>query len=265
MGVRLLNTLIKSVYNKYAIVDLKELKGKKIAIDTNIYIYKYSSYNNLMEYIYRLCLLLIKNDIVPIFIFDGETPEEKISELDKRKEKKKEAEEEYKILESKLDMITDIEELERILYKMKKLKKAYLRVKKKEVNKVKDLIRSFGLTVVEALDEGEKLCSYLSNKGIVDGIITEDSDIFVYGCNKVYRNISFINNTMIEYDYKDILEFLNLSKEDFINLCIISENDYNHNKKNIIENYRGWKLYKRKCDNILSYILDEVLLEDKEL
>ena len=121
---------------------------------------------------------------------------------------------------------------------------------------MKSLIQSFGLTTIDSPDEGEKLCSYLAKHNIVDGIITEDSDVFVYGCKKIYRNISFTHNSIIEYDLDYILEQLDLSMDEFIYLCIISQNDYNHNSDHIINNYKEWMIFKRTKLNILEYILD---------
>jgi 5'-3' exonuclease len=263
MGVRLLNTLIKENYNNLSQISFEDLRNKKIAIDTNIYIYKYSNTNNLIESFYKLCNIFIKYEIKPIFVFDGESPYEKNEELLIRKENKKKAKDKYNKLTEEIKHMTDINSIEQALYKLKSLKSQFLKITRTQVAEVKSLIDAFGLTTIVADDEGEKLCSYFMINNIVDGIITEDSDVFVYGCKKIYRNISFVKETIVEYDYNHILKQLNLTKEELTYLCIMSLNDYNHTGNNIIQNYNYWMLYKENNKNendslIMSYLLDNI-------
>ena len=53
-----------------------------------------------------------------------------------------------------------------------------------------------GLTVKRSpCGEAEKACAYLNSIGICDGILTNDSDVFLYGAKCVYRN--FTLNKMV--------------------------------------------------------------------
>lgn len=78
MGIRYLNGWLKNEC-KEAISEIhfSELKYKKIAIDTSIYMYKFMGENNLLENMYLLISLLRFYHIVPLFIFDGKPPDEK--------------------------------------------------------------------------------------------------------------------------------------------------------------------------------------------
>ena len=48
------------------------------------------------------------------------------------------------------------------------------------LSQVKSLIKAFGCPILMAPYEAEAHCASLMNEGIVDGIITEDSDVFLY-------------------------------------------------------------------------------------
>ena len=48
-----------------------------------------------------------------------------------------------------------------------------------------------GITVIRSpCGEAEKACAYLNMIGRVDGVITEDSDVFLYGAKCVYKNFN---------------------------------------------------------------------------
>ena len=104
MGIKNLNRFLKTeCKDAIKFISLKELSGKKIAIDISIYLFKYASEQALIENIYLMLSVFRHYNIIPIFIFDGKTPTEKKELIQKRKENKLEAEKEYKFLKNKLD------------------------------------------------------------------------------------------------------------------------------------------------------------------
>lgn len=58
------------------------------------------------------------------------------------------------------------------------------------MNECKFLLSALGLQCVQSGGEGEALCAQLNGAGLVDAVITDDSDAFGYGAETVLRNFS---------------------------------------------------------------------------
>ena len=59
------------------------------------------------------------------------------------------------------------------------------------------------------------------------GVLSDDMDMFVYGCTRVIRNISLLNKTVLFYDMNNILTDLCMSEEHFKQILVLSGTDYN--------------------------------------
>ena len=53
----------------------------------------------------------------------------------------------------------------------------------------KELLRLFGIPYLISPAEAEAQCAQLDFNKLTDGSITDDSDIFLFGANCVYKNI----------------------------------------------------------------------------
>tara|TARA_Y100000991_G_scaffold214344_1_gene201870 strand:- start:1129 stop:2091 length:963 start_codon:yes stop_codon:yes gene_type:complete len=228
MGIKHLNKLIRSSCNTaLKKIHFSDLKNKKLAIDISIYLYKYQLENTLIESIYLMISLFRMYNIIPVFIFDGKPPAEKTELLRERKEKKREAENRYKKLEELLkDKDITKEQEQSILEEMDSEKKNFVKVRHNDIEEVKKLIRLYGVTYYDAPGEAEELCALLVKKNIVDGCISEDMDLFLYGCPKVYRYLSLANSTLILYNTNEIFNNLKCDLYEFKIICILSGTDY---------------------------------------
>ena len=110
---------------------------------------------------------------------------------------------------------------------MDQLKKQFVNVNKYKIEKVKDLIRAYGATYYDAPGEADELCALLVLKKIVWACLSEDMDMFVYGCSRVIRYFSLINHSIVLYSMKDILKELDMTHANFKDICILSGTDYN--------------------------------------
>lgn len=249
MGIRHLNRFLKdNASPSIKLCNLSELSGKKIAVDISIYMYRFASNNTLIENIYLMLSVFRHYNIIPIFIFDGKPPSEKHELLKKRKEDKREAENEYNKLKNTLEINKDMDDSDKqeIIYNMDVLKKKFVSINKNDIESVKMLIRSYGATYYDAPGEADELCAMLNIKNKVWASLSEDMDMFVYGCPRVIRYFSLLNHTAIVYDVKGILNNLGISQKELREICVLSGTDYNlecDDTKNSLNN--TLKLFKK--------------------
>lgn len=228
MGIRYLNQFLKN--NASAAIKqchLKELSGKKIAIDISIYIYQYASEGALIENIYLMLSTFRHYNIIPIFVFDGTPPIEKQELIQKRKNIKLEAKLQYAELENTLIMTTTPTEKKELEYRMEMLKKKMVNVSKQDIEVVKKLIAYYGATYYTAAGEADEICAMLTIKHKVWACLSDDMDMFVYGCPRVIRYLSLLHQSAVIYDTTGILHNLGITQKELREICILSGTDYN--------------------------------------
>ena len=88
------------------------------------------------------------------------------------------------------------------------------------------LLQAFGMPYIIAPAEAEAQCCKLEELGLVDGIITQDSDAFVFGGQTIYRNI-FDERKFVEvYMASDADKEMGLKKGQFVALAMLLGGDY---------------------------------------
>jgi flap endonuclease-1 len=272
MGIRHLNSYLQNhCQNSIQCVNLNELSGKKIAVDISIYLYKYEADNALIENMYVMLSLFRYYNIVPIFIFDGKPPLEKKEILQKRKEDRELAQAEYDRLQNLLDSTKTIEERQDLINAMDVLKKQIVLITKQKVQLVKSLIHAYGMIYFDAPGEADELCALLVSKKKVWACLSEDMDMFVYGCTRVMRYFSLLQHTVVIYSMKGILKDLNMNQQEFRNICILSGTDYNvydNPDINLRQTLQWFAEYKKNksCLDFYSWLLENSnYIDDIEL
>jgi DNA excision repair protein ERCC-5 len=74
--------------------------------------------------------------------------------------------------------------------------------------------------------EAEAQCAYLNDMGLVDAVVTEDSDAFLFGAKTVYRNIFADGNFAEKYDSACVESELGIGREHLIQLALLLGSDY---------------------------------------
>ena len=114
---------------------------------------------------------------------------------------------------------------------------------------MKNLIRYYGVTYYDAPGEADELCALLVIKNKVWACLSEDMDMFVYGCTRVLRYLSLLNHTVVLYDTKEILDNLGISQKELREICVLSGTDYNYisdnNSKNAPTLYKTLSYFKK--------------------
>jgi flap endonuclease-1 len=230
MGIRNLNKYLKKNCKKSINnVHLSELGNKTIIIDTSIYLYRFITEGSLIENIYQMITILLKYNIEPIFVFDGKPPIEKNGTINQRKNERETARDQYKVLEQQLNNNISVTEKKNILKEMNLLKRQIVSIKKKDIYDVKELINSFGVKYVDSQGEADELCAYLVNNNKGWGCLSDDTDMFVYGCKYVLRELNLINHSVYVYNTSSILNELDITENDFKDILILSSTEYDNN------------------------------------
>jgi flap endonuclease-1 len=289
MGIKnLKNILVSKCPNAIVKRKLNSYNGLIIGIDLSIYLYKYLYYNgDHIEGLTRLILRLMKNNIQPVFVFDGKPPKEKEEMLLLRKQKReflfmkkdivehiknnntKSKNELEKDIESYIQSKNDkfkLEEDKLELYlsedfnydeEIEKIEKKIIIVKSHHIEMAKKLFDYFGVNYIHAPCEAESLLAVLCKKNIIDCCITEDMDILANGCNFFLKDFSSDKNYVDEYCLEGILTNLEMSYEQFVDLCILCGCDYT-SKIYGIGHVNAYKLIKahNNIEGILEHIKD---------
>ena len=247
MGIKFLNKYLYEKCGKTSItkIHLKELSGKTIVIDTSIYLYHFLGENALMENMYLFISIMNLYNITPIFIFDGKPPSEKRELIRKRYQEKKDAQEKFNELQKSLNSMTQ-EQRSQALSEMNNLKRQFIRIYDDDIQKVKELMDAYNVTYYNSKNEADDLCVYLVKKELAWGCMSDDMDMFLYGCPYVLRNLSLMNHTITLYKTQNILSDLNLSEKEFREIMTISGTDYNlHSNTSLSETLKWYEEYKK--------------------
>jgi len=207
---------------------LSELSGKTIAIDTSIYLYKFMADNTLIEHFYLMISVFRNYNIVPIFVFDGKPPKEKRELLLKRRKHRKESEEQYNKLKEEYDTLNDSsDEKVELRKELDLLKRESTSISYDNLATTKALISAYGAKYEQADGEADVLCVQLVKLGKAWGCMSDDMDMFVYGCSRVFRHFSLVNHNVIAYDLPGMLDDLGMDLQTFREIAVLSGTDYN--------------------------------------
>ena len=207
---------------------------RKVAIDASMHIYQFMMVigrsgdqtltneagevtSHLQGMFMRTCRML-EAGIKPVYVFDGKPPTMKGGELAKRKDKREAAEAEL----AKAKEAGDQEMIE-------KMSKRTVRVSKEQSMEVMKLARLMGLPVFEAPCEAEASCAALCKAGLVYAAASEDMDTLCFSCPKLARNLmapASQGKPILEFDFDKCLQELDLTWDQFIDVCIMCGCDY---------------------------------------
>lgn len=259
MGIQGLSQFLKKYAPELDLeIPISCISGQRVAVDASVYLYKFICIDNKLmgnwlDLFIDFIVWLRKNNIRPIFVFDGKPPiqkertqqtrrdarskiKDKISELENILEKLNEIEDDKIDDELKVNIIKYIDNYEdwcindmkiKIYSLLKKENSKCIIVSNTETFKVQSLLTLLGIPWLNAVGEAEKSCSWLCEWGYVKGVITADSDVLAYGVPIFIKDIKIGKNICKIIRTEDILTSLNLSFKKFQDFCILCGTDYN--------------------------------------
>jgi flap endonuclease GEN len=90
----------------------------------------------------------------------------------------------------------------------------------KACNECQQMLEMLGVPVVRAKSEGEALCALLNDRGIVDGVVSNDSDCLLFGAKVVYTKFSnenLDNGRVMRYELNNLFAAVDANDEPDIN------------------------------------------------
>ena len=247
MGIKHLNQFLTEKCDNHAIkkMHLSKFSGKRIAVDASIYLYRFMGENRFIEYMYLMISIFKEYKIDPIFIFDGASPPEKKELLDERRKNKKFAEEKYNKIKGEIESADNEDKCE-MLNEMEKLKKQFIYIKESDYKAVKQLLDNSGIHWIDAPGEADELCAHFMHTGQVYACLSEDMDMFAYGCCRVMRHFSLLKHNVLFYDLEQILCQLQMNMQEFRQGVVLSGTDYNKEETtNLYDSIQWFFAYKR--------------------
>ncbi|XP_043793028.1 DNA excision repair protein ERCC-5 homolog [Apis laboriosa] len=89
-----------------------------------------------------------------------------------------------------------------------------------------ELLQLFGIPYLVAPMEAEAQCAYLEQIHLTDGTITDDSDIWLFGGQCVYKNFFDNNKKVLEFRACNIQRYFKLTRNEMIRLALLVGSDY---------------------------------------
>jgi DNA excision repair protein ERCC-5 len=118
------------------------------------------------------------------------------------------------------------EELKQLRNQQKKDRRDADEVTQTMISECQHLLTLFGLPYVTAPMEAEAQCAELVTLGLVDGIVTDDSDTFLFGGTRVYKNMFNAAKFVECYLSQDLTTEFSLTREKLIAIAQLLGSDY---------------------------------------
>lgn len=260
MGIKSLDSIIRNHAGRsISKSSLLKIRNSRVVVDISGIIYKYilGGKNN-VDYIKKFKYFhnkFVKYNITAIYIFDGKAPKEKENIIKTRKEKIDKFKNELDIcyqdlnnLPNKLNNCTTFnnyiinkyfeknEKPRNYLVKSLVIDKINISIKrnisktrymnKDKITELKDFMKENKILYYQSDIEADNICSAFVKKSIANYCISDDTDMFIYGCPNVIRNINFYNEEIDIYNLDTMLTTLSIDFPQFKDLCILLGCDY---------------------------------------
>nr|XP_010301952.1 PREDICTED: flap endonuclease GEN homolog 1 [Balearica regulorum gibbericeps] len=193
-------------------VNLSSLRGKTLAVDLSLWVCEAQTVKKMIGVVTKPHLrnlffrfsFLTSMGIKLVFIMEGEAPRLKADTMSKRNEVRYGPSKKVGAARTGRSLFKTI------------------------LKECLDLLECLGVPWVQAAGEAEAMCAYLNATGRVDGCITNDGDVFLYGAQTVYRNFAMnAKDPLLDcYTMSSIKEKLGCDRESLIGLAILLGCDY---------------------------------------
>ena len=228
MGIRYLNTFLKKTCHKsIRNIHLSELLDKRIVIDVSIYLYQFEGDGLLIDNMTKFISVLQEYRIQPLFVFDGKPPIEKMKTVYFRRNQRRVAAEGCAELVERMQGEVLPDEFDKLDAEYIKLRRSSVEITRDKTDKIKRLFDEQNVPYCIAPNEADTICASMVLSKEFWGCMSDDMDMFVYGCGNIIRDVDITTHSAKLYVLPEILKDLNITYENFKRICVISGTDYN--------------------------------------
>src|SRR2546426_887569 len=245
MGVLLTPIIIKET------VKLEDLRGKRLAVDTNGELYQFlalirlrdgsplrDSHGRITSHIsglfYRTTRLITDYGLELVFVFDGKPPALKFAEIARRRSIKAR-------YDAELAQAIEAGDLAKAYSKATMTS----RLTREMAEEARELLRLMGLPVIQAPSEGEAQASHMAAKGSVWAAASKDYDCLLFGTPRLLRFLTISGKEFLPskgafraitpelIDIALLLEHYKITRSQLVDLAILVGTDFNEGIKGI--------------------------------
>ncbi|KAF4715418.1 Rad2 nuclease [Perkinsus olseni] len=244
--------------------NISDFKGKRVGIDAMCWMHRGAiaccfelvsgrESDKFLTFFLRMIALLQGYDVTPVVVFDGCRMPGKAEEEIKRGESRATAAESAKAMIEAAGITQATQMTGEVRTKCMQA----IRITNKMIRKVMCALQALGVEFIVAAYEADAQLGYMYSAGLVDAVISEDSDVLAYGCkmmiakldqagdcqvidlswalvgnaSKGHRNEPGSRLPLKELRAKygaDLANLRDWTKEMFIDACVLAGCDYSH-------------------------------------
>ena len=255
MGVKGLLKFIRTKVPEVVVQrSLEYYRGKRLAVDTSIYMYQYMCAHDILGGFAYQVATFMRYGITPIYIFDGCPADAKSETLQKRREIVNKNVNKRTVLQSRITVLSsqlaitqqsrgiysgaEVEE-EKLKDDIRKMKQSLNKIQQRlqhptnsDFVKCKELFQLMGVPFICAKREAEFLCAQLFKSGVVAGCVSSDSDLLANGAD-LLNKLDVNSGTINQYQLDTLLSSLKINLDQLIDISILCGCDYTDGIKGI--------------------------------
>lgn len=114
--------------------------------------------------------------------------------------------------------------------KINTLKNLSISLDEELMDQVRHKLEEMGILCVKSEEESDFVLAHLYRQGIVNYVFSEDSDLLTFGIKSLVRGLGdyfySADKFLSEYNLTEILDELELTMDQFIEMCVLAKSDY---------------------------------------
>ena len=248
MGIKDLRTFLKNKnVDCFYQMPLLDFYGKRWAIDSLNWVFCYMGsavkiilsrksdpledelYDRMIIEFVNFNVKLMNHGITPVWIWDGESKDNKqVTKVERRNARKLMMEKKENIIKNLKEM-NPLERPPELLNELRQIIGNTTFLKRERIEDLKSFSEEIGIPTITADDEGESLAASLAVERIVGAAWTADTDTYAIGCPIVVKGFENLGGEICVNAVftPKILTGLELNHEEFRDFCIMLGTDFN--------------------------------------